>query len=308
MTPTSPTKTTTRTRGIALVVLATVFWSTSGIFINQIINKSGITPVGLAFWRDFATFSVLMLGISILQPHLLRIKRRDIPWLFAMGGSIGLFHVLWNTSVMLVGASIATVIQSDSPIFVTILAWIFFKEPLTKRKFAAIALSIIGTVLISGLHGLGTLQVTARGLLIALGSAIMYGLMSLFGKKLVGSYSPWTVLLYTFGIGALILLPLQFQVPLPQSISTQVLLLFTGLIFITTISGFALYTTALQTLQASIASITNTTEVAFAAILAYFLLGERLDSWQIFGALLVVASVVMISIPDGKYKPITPSR
>jgi drug/metabolite transporter (DMT)-like permease len=162
-------------------------------------------------------------------------------------------------------------------------------------------------VLISGLHGLGTLQVTVEGLLIGLAVAITYGLMSLFGKKLVGSYSPWTVLSYTFGIGALVLLPLQFQIPLPWPVSSQVLFLFTGLVLITTVSGFALYTIALTMLQASIASITNTSEVAFAAILAYFILGERLDGWQIFGAVLVIASVILVSLPNGRDKKLAQS-
>jgi drug/metabolite transporter (DMT)-like permease len=304
---TTPNPISARTRGIALVILATVFWSTSGIFINLITQKSGVSAVNLAFWRDFGTFCILLIGIAIFDSSLFRIKRRDLPWLFAMGVSVGAFHTLWNLSVVLVGASIGTVIQSDSPIFVTVMAWIFFKEPLTKKKFSAIALSIAGTVLISGLHGLGTLQVTGHGLSIALASAIMYGLMSLFGKKLVGSYSPWTVLLYTFGIGALVLLPLQFQNAHPWPISLEVLFLFVGLVLITTVSGFALYTTALKMLQASIASITNTSEVAFAAVLAYFILGERLDGWQIFGALLVVAGVILVSLPNGRAKNVSQS-
>ncbi|MBT3391931.1 MAG: EamA family transporter [Chloroflexi bacterium] len=298
----TPNVVPSRTRGIALVILATVFWSTSGIFINLIIQQSGVSSVNLAFWRDLGTFLVLLVGIALLNPQLLRIKRHDIPWLFAMGGSIGAFHALWNTAVVLNGASIATVIQSDSPIFVTIMAWIFFKEPLTRKKFAAIALSIAGTVLISGFYGMGSLQVTGYGVTIALASAIMYGLVSLFGKKLVGNYSSWTVLLYTFGIAALLLLPLQFATPIPWPISTQVQFLFAGLVLITTVSGFALYTTALKALQASVASIMNTTEVAFAAILAYFILGERLDIWQIIGAALVVSGVILISLPNGKTK------
>ncbi|MBC8333300.1 MAG: EamA family transporter, partial [Anaerolineae bacterium] len=48
--------------------------------------------------------------------------------------------------------------------------------------------------------------------------------------------------------------------------------------------------------------IMNTTEVAFAAILAYFILGERLDIWQIIGAALVVSGVILISLPNGKTK------
>lgn len=302
MTNTIPNFVPSRARGITLIILATVFWSTSGIFISRIIQQSGIGAVNLAFWRDLGTFLIVLSGMSLLHPQLLHIKPRDIPWFFAMGGSIGAFHALWNTAVVLNGASIATVIQSDSPIFVTVMAWVFFKEPLTKRKFAAIALSIAGTILISGLYGMGSLQVTGYGVTIALASAVMYGLVSLFGKKLVGNYSSWTVLLYTFGIAALLLLPLQFAAPIPWPVSTQVQLLFAGLVLITTVSGYALYTTALKILQVSVASIMNTTEVAFAAILAYLILGERLDLWQIVGAALVVSGVILISLPNGTRK------
>jgi DME family drug/metabolite transporter len=291
---------TTRSQGIFLVILATVFWGTSGIFINLIIQKSGISPLGLAFLRDCFTFLIILIAIAVSNQKLLAIKRRDIFWFIAMGASIGALHVFWNMSIMLVGASIATVIQSNSPIFVTFMAWIFFKEPLTKVKFAALALSITGTIMISGLHGLGSLQITAYGLLIALTSAITNGLMSLFGKKLVGTYSPWTALLYTFGIASLLLRPLQVNLPLPRHFTGELLMLFTGLVLVSTVSGYVLFTTALKTLDASIASITNTAEVAFAAILAYFILGERLDAWQIFGALLIVSGVILISLPNGK--------
>ncbi len=291
---------TSRSRDIALVILASSFWGASGIFINLIIQKSQLTPIGLAFLRDLFSFLILFLGIIVINPKLLRIKQRDFFWLFAMGACISALHTFWNMSIVLVGASIATVVQSNSPIIVTIMAWLFFKEPPTKKKFAAILLSISGTVLISGVLGMGTIHITAYGFLIALSSATMYGLMTLFGKKLVGTCSPWTILLYTFGIAALLLLPLQDSSPLPNPITANLFLLFTGFILITTIAGFALYTTALKSLDASIASITNTTEVAFAAILAYFILGERLDAWQIFGALLVICGVILVSLPNGE--------
>jgi hypothetical protein len=37
---------------LSFVVLATTCWSTSGIFINWVVNGSGISAVGLAFWLD----------------------------------------------------------------------------------------------------------------------------------------------------------------------------------------------------------------------------------------------------------------
>lgn len=284
--------------GLALVVLATACWATSGIFINWVISGSGISAVGLAFWRDFSTFLLLLIGFGLIRPALLKVKRRDLPWLAAMGAlSIGAFHVLWNTNVMLNGASVATVIQCNAPIFVTLMAWIIWREPLTSRKIIAIGMAVMGTVLIARLDKLSGMQITLAGLTVGLFSAITYGTFSLFGKKLSGIYNSWTILIYTFGFGTLTLAPFQLGQGFPWPLDAQVTGSFTALILLPTILGFGLYTLGLSRLQASIASITATTEVPFASFLAYFALGERLDFWQIAGALFVIAGVILVSLP-----------
>jgi drug/metabolite transporter (DMT)-like permease len=286
-----------------MVVAATVVWSTSGIFISLVVRNWDIGAVSLAFWRDLSTFTTLLVGITIARPTLLQVKRKDLPWLLAMGAiSIGFFHVLWNTAVLLNGASVSTVIQCNAPIFVTVMAWIVFKEALTSRKIIAVALAVIGTVLISGILGMSAIQISSLGLVAALSSAIFYGSFSLFGKKLTSDYNPWTILLFIFGFASLTLLPFQLVNPSPFPYLAPALFYFTGLILITTISGFAIYITALTHMQASIAAITATSEVAFAAVFAYFILGERMDIWQILGAVLIVSGVILVSLPNGNFK------
>lgn len=289
---------TSRWFGIFLVVLATAFWSTSGIFINLVSKASGVTPVGLAFWRDLGTFLVLFLGALVLRPNVLRVRRSDLPWLAAMGVfSIGLFHVMWNMNVLINGASVATVIQCNAPIFVTIMGRLLWREPLTWRKIIAVLLAILGTLLIARLDGLGGVQITLLGLAVGLIAAVAYGGFSLFGKKLSADYNAWTILVYVFGFATLALLPLQFGAPLPWPLGFNVLRDYAALVLLTTIAGFGLYTVALRHLQASVAAITANSEVPFAAILAYFILNERLDGWQIFGAVLVILAVVLVSLP-----------
>jgi drug/metabolite transporter (DMT)-like permease len=293
-----------RAQGLLLVVLATTCWSTSGLFISLVVRGSGISPWGLAFWRDVSTFTCLLVIFAVFRPVAsLRVRRRDLPWLAAMGAiSIGLFHVMWNTAVLVNGVSVATVIQANAPIFVTVMAWLLWREPLTRRKIAAVALAGAGTALIAGVNRLGAAQVTPFGLLIALAAAFAYGGFSLFGKKLVGDYSAWTILTYIFGFGALTLLPFQLATPMPWPISLPVLGSFAGLVLLATISGFALYTTGLGRLQASVAAIVATTEVPFAAVVSYLALGERLDGGQVLGALLVVSGVVLLSVPRAALK------
>ena len=316
--------------GALLVVLATACWSTSGTFINLILRSSDLTPWGLAFWRDLATFVCLFAGLAILRPGLLRVRRADLPWLAAAGSvGVGLMHIMWNTSVILNGVAVSTVIQCNAPIFVTLMAWRLWREPVTGRKMAAIALSFVGTILIARLYDLGGVHITMLGLLLSLGAAVTYGIMSLLAKKLVGTYSPLTVLVYAFGFATLVLIPFQASGPLPQGaiwdyrpLATtgapayrhllvpvspppcenrglpQLVGYFAGLVLLTTITGFLLYTIGLRRLPVSVASIVATTEVPFAAVLSFFTLGERLDAWQMVGAASVVGAVALLSWPQ----------
>ena len=295
----------TQFKGVALVVLATIFWSSSGIFISFIMEGSDLSAVGLAFWRDLSTFLVLLIGIVVTNPKRLHVKKSDLPWLAAMGAiSIGIFHILWNNAVVMIGASLATVIQCNAPIFVTIMAYFVFQEAITSHKLTAIALAVVGTVLVSGLVGnSGEWKIVPIGLLIALGSAVLYGTFSLFGKKISGEYSPWTILLYVFGFGTIALFLYQLGTPDPWPSSPAIIPWFAGLVLISTIAGFASYTSGLQKLPASTASITAMTEILFASVMAYIFLGERLDVWQILGAILITSGVVIVSLNNKKVIP-----
>ena len=173
-----------RLSGILLVISATICWGTSGIFINLIIRQGELTAVGLAFWRDLTTSIILLLGILIIKPKLLIVKKKDLPWLIGMGSiSIGIFHVFWNKAVVMIGVSLATVVQSNAPIFVTVMAWFLFGEKITFKKNIAVVLAAVGTILVSGVRGVGEWKIVPIGLLIALGSAITYGSLSLLARN-----------------------------------------------------------------------------------------------------------------------------
>lgn len=287
--------------GILMVVAATLCWSTSGIFINLITRSSGISAEGLAFWRDLTTSLLLLLGILLVNPKLLRVKRQDIPWLVGMGAiSIGAFHIMWNKSVVILGASLATVVQCNAPVFVTVMAWFLFQEVITTRKIIAVALAAAGTVLVSGVNFAGEWKIAPLGLIIALGSAITYGTLSLFGKKLSGDYNSWTIMFYIFSIGTVTLFLYQLGQPAPWPQGSGVIPWFIGFVLISTIIGFGLYTMALRKLPASVASITATTEILFASFMGYIFLQERMDALQVAGALLIISGVILVTLAKEK--------
>ena len=210
---------------------------------------------------------------------------------------MGVFHVLWNLSTLMNGAAIATVLQYNSPIIVSVFAWLLWREPLTWRKILAVIFALIGTALVAWPNNQGGIQVTGLGLLVGLASAAAISIYSLAGKRLANTYNSWTVVTYVFAFATLALLPFALFSRGEVSLSPLMLGAFAGFVFIPTIGGYFSYTLSLQRLQASVAAIIATVEVLFVAFLAYVLLGEQLDSWKFTGMALVVAGVVLVSLP-----------
>jgi len=281
--------------GYGAVLLATACWGTSGVFAKLILTEGAVSALALAFWRNLTTFIILLVGLGLLRPAWLRVRRSDIKWLVALGGSLGALHVFWFLSVSLNGAAVAVVQQAAMPAIVAVAAWLLWRESLSGRKLLAILLTFLGTVLVSGVGVFGGSHFTLSGLLVGLGTPLWYAAWNLFGKRLRGRYGPLTTLTYGFGFGALLLFPLQFNTPQPWPVSTTALLWFAGFIAVATIAGYATYTFALGRLPASVATILAMAEIPFATLYAYALLGERLAVDQVVGAMLVMVGVFVLS-------------
>jgi drug/metabolite transporter (DMT)-like permease len=291
----APARTRSDLWGIVSVFVAAACWGTSGIFVKFVTVDTDVSALALAFWRDITTFAVLFAGLILFRRAWLRVDGADLRWLLGLGFSLGTFHVFWNLNVMLNGVAVATVQQAAMPAIVAIAAWMIWHESLTWVKILAIILTFAGTVLVSGLDALGQLQFSLPSLLIGFGTPAFYACWNLFGKKVREKYNPVTTLVYAFGFGALVLLPLQLFTPQPWPVPGSAWISFGALITLSTIIPFSLYTFALGRLPASVASILAMSEIAFVAVYAYVLLGERLSASQILGAVLVVGGVLVLS-------------
>jgi drug/metabolite transporter (DMT)-like permease len=281
--------------GYVAVLAATALWGTSGVFIKFIVASSGVTALALSFWRNLFSSVVLLVGIALLRPALLRVQRRDLPWLATLGGIMGVLNIVWTLAVLLNGVAMTTVQLAAMPAIVAVVAWLIWREPLTWTKILAIALTFAGTVLVTGPGALSRTQLTLPGMLVGFSTPCAYAAWNLVGKRIGKDCSSLTTLTYTFGFAALVLFPFQFFTPQPWPVPPISWLWFAGLVGLATAIPFPVYFFALIQLPASVASILAMTEIPIVSVYAYFLLRERMSPDQILGALLVVTGVLLLS-------------
>lgn len=283
--------------GYLLVLGATMCWSTSGTFIRIISSNYAFTAWSLAFWRDLFTFACFLVLALITGARRLRVERRDLIPLAAMGAiSIGIFHVLWVMAVVMIPIAVATVLNYTAPFFVVLFAWVLWHERPTRVQTASLVLAFAGCLLVTGAYDFRNANLNWLGLLIALSTGLTYGTVSIFGKNALKRYVPFTIMTYAFGFGALTIFLMQpnailqsVNLPIGAWISIIVLAL------ISTVTGFALYTYGLKYLSAGSASITATLEPVVAAGLAFIFLSEMIGVIQILGGALVVAAVILLA-------------
>lgn len=284
-------------RGYLLVLGATICWSTSGTFIRIISSNYAFTPWTLAFWRDLFTFACFLIAALATGASELRVQRRDLISLAAMGAiSIGIFHVLWAQAVVINPIAVATVLNYTAPFFVMLFAWVLWHERPSRVQTAALLLAFAGCVLVTGAYNVGNSKLNWPGLLIALSTGLTYGTVSIFGKNALKRYVPFTIMTYAFGFGALTVLLLQPGAILQSvGLPAGAWLSIAVLALISTFSGFALYTNGLKYLTAGSASITATLEPVVAAGLAFLVLSEVIDVIQMIGGAIVVGAVALLA-------------
>jgi drug/metabolite transporter (DMT)-like permease len=189
----------------------------------------------------------------------------------------------------------AAVLLYTAPAWVTIIAWRAYGEPLTRVKLAALGLAFLGCALVVRAYDLTQLRLNLSGILLGLASGLTYGLYTLFNKRAVERYSPWTAMFYAMGTGALLLLPLQSPARLVAALSQPPSALWLlALALGPTLGAFWLLGESLKSLPASVVSIVATSEPVVAALLAWTLLDQRLSLPQLAGGICVLAGVLLL--------------
>lgn len=301
-------------RGYSTALLSAGILSTTAIFIRHLTSTYNMPPLVLAFWR--ASFVVLtLLPILATWRHpLLQISPSHRRYLILYGFLLSIFNALWTLSVAINGAAVATVLAYSSAAFTALLGRWLLQERLNWGKVIAIALCLVGCVLVAEAYNVNSWRTNPLGIVTGVLSGLAYAVYSLMGRYASQrGLNPWTTLGYTFMFAAIFLLAYNLLpgLTLPGSATEPVDLLWLhrslagwGLLFLLaagpTLMGFGLYNVSLSYLPSSSVNLIVTLEPAFTATLAHLLFGEHLNLIQIVGSFMIVSGVVVLRLFEGR--------
>jgi drug/metabolite transporter (DMT)-like permease len=279
----------------ALVALAALFWGLSG-GIGAILMADGWDAFVVSFYRGTIGLLVVLVWLA-LRPggSGLAIGRM---WFWSAVAGLG---VAGNFSFYFVSISegsvaVAATLMYCAPIFVYLLSFALTLESPTPMKWAAIAVVMIGIVLLTRIYDVGAGGVTPIGVGAGLLAGFSYAVF-IFGFKYAAPHgSPQAILVIAFAALAAVLVWPGDSDQIIAVLSTPDWYWFAALGVFGAGLSFVLYIVGLNHTAPAVASIVAMVEPVTAALFGVLALNENLVGMQIFGMGLILVTVTALSV------------
>ena len=286
-----------KNKALAAVLAAGTFWGTMGFFARN-LYAAGFGPLEVAQTRITTGLVFVGLYILLFNRKLFVVKLKDI-WCFLGTGivSLLLFSTCYFSALNYTSLAVAAILLYTAPFFVMLMSLVLFKERLNSKKILALLLAFTGCVLVSGVGG--DEEVSWIGIALGLGSGFFYALYSIFGRCAINrGYGAWTMTFYTFlfcSIGCAFLSDWQVIGSVMAADGTNILWVL-GLGFVTAFLPYVLYSTGLEHMESSKASILASVEPVVSALFGVFVFHETLTVWGILGIAMVLGAIIVLNV------------
>ena len=263
-------------------------------FAPIFVKWSYLSPSAISFWRMFLAIPFLVaFNFLINKKILFRVKDKKTIFYTAIASiAFTTDLTLWHYSMNITSVSNATIIVNSAPIFVALLAYLFFKEKPQKGfifSFLITFIGIFGLIIFSNNYANGKLL----GDILCMVAAILYAVYLLIISKL-GKETPLNIIFYTTFFCCLFsLVPMSFSsgLNLPQSNFEWVNLLLMA--FLCQFGGQFLITFGIGNISASSGSIGLLMQPLTATILAAFIFSEILNLIQIIFVFITLLGIYL---------------
>lgn len=283
-------------------ILSGIMWGSAGIFVRK-LSEWGLNSISIVETRIILAIIIIIIGLFLLDKKLLKIKLSDT-WIFLSAGIFSMLglNLCYNFAINELTLSLSAVLLSLAPIFVLILASIYFKEKLTAQKIICALLALVGCILSSGvLEEVGAMKWTTIGIIIGTLGAFFYGTYSIFSKiAMLRGYHSFTVTIYSLLSVGIALLPFTDWSTVINIISKDPIPM-SGFFFLhsilTSVLPYICFTIALNYIEAGKVAILASGEPIAAMIFGIFFYQEIPTILSLIGLFTVLLALGLLTIP-----------
>jgi drug/metabolite transporter (DMT)-like permease len=279
------------------VVLSAIAFGTLAI-IAKLAYRAGLEPAQLLSLRFLIAAAGMLAVCAVVRQNPFAQPPRTVLALLAMGG-IGYFgqSTTFFFALRSLPASLTELVLYTYPAMVVFAGWLVLHQRVPRLQLAALVGSFVGVVLLIG-------AVSVAGgpaLLLAIASPILFTVYILVGARvmagvpglaagtlsIIGTAFTWTVVALLTG-------------SLRPPAGAAQWLIVVAIAVVPTMFAISAFLAAMPRIGAARTALLSTLEPVVTVTLAFALLGDRFGRLQALGAVLVLASVVLLQLPRSR--------
>lgn len=281
--------------GLVLVALAALCWGVSGGIAGILIEQGWDASV-VSFYR--AAVGLLLVGAYlVIRPGGSGMRHPRL-WLWAVLAGLGVAgnFTFYFLSIAEGSVAVAATLMYSAPVFVYLVAFGFKLERPTPAKWTAIALVMLGIVLLTRLYNVDAGKVAAAGIGFGLLAGLSYSVF-IYGFKYAAVYgSPQAILSVALGAAVAIMLCSSDTTQAVAVLHAPQWWMFALLGVLGAGLSFAFYLVGLKRTAPTLAAIVAMVEPVTASLFGVLVLGETLAALQILGLVLILVTVTGLSL------------
>jgi drug/metabolite transporter (DMT)-like permease len=267
-------------KGIALILLSTVFLGTSDVTSKYL---SGTLPSVEIAWLRFLVFALIMVPAMVPGSPIFAMRTGSLALQLVRGSALLGSSLLFISSLRYLPIAEASATGFISPLLVTALSIVFLSEKVGLRRWLATAAGLIGMLIILR-PGTSAFHVAS---FLPLASALCWAATLIMTRMMSGKEHAITTMTYSSIAGLAIMTAL---VPFAWVAPTWHDIAFGLLIGVASTAGQWIVVLAFRYADASVLAPFSYTQLVWVSTLGYLIFGEVPDGWTVIGAAVIVSS------------------
>jgi len=278
---------------IIMIVIGILGISLSSIFVKYSAAPSALTAAYRLMWTVLLMIPVVF-GKQKIRQELTHVPMKLVLLSCLSGLALAVHFVLWFESLKHTSVASSTTIVCTEVIWVCLGYCLFLKGRLTRKAATAIAVALLGSVLIAYSDSGSGAQL--YGDILSLLAAIAVAIYTLIGRTVRERVSTtvYTFLVYTT-CAAVLLVTCLVQGHGPLEYGSSAIIVGLLLAVFSTILGHSIFSWCLKYFSPAFVSASKLCEPVVAAIFAAFLFAEIPTLLQILGGALILGGVFYYS-------------
>lgn len=280
---------------------AITLWGMSFIATKIVLDE--LSPREIIFCRLFLGV-IFLASAALYTGKKFSVDKKSFWGIFILA-LVAVFH-LWIqvTGMQFTSASNTGWIIGVTPVFMAVLALIFFKEKIKLINSAGIFIAAAGLLLLISGGDLTSIDLLSnKGDFLVLGSAFTWSVYSMINKKISLSFSPVMTILFLFIMMLVLISPFTLSSSflnkaIGLTLESTLSIIFLG--FFCSGAAYVLWAQSLTEMESAKVGAFLYFEPFVTVITAWIILNEDITLFMMFSGIIITLGVVLVNLKENK--------